>query len=197
MQKCKICGREFKTKRGLKVHMARKHKAEAQDQDKPQLQSQPQPQEIEELKTEIKALKSQLAQAQSQDQTQQILAQLARTMNELKEIVVSNPQLNDPQGLVDDAIGLVMAIANDSRTARSAGFSSGINTAVIKNEIERALNGQITFNEVINTVDNIWSWVKGYFTGDEAFQRSVREVERARQRAAKSIANKIEDEYKS
>jgi len=180
MYKCEICGKEFKTKRGLKVHKSRVH-AQAEPP------TQPQP-EIEELKAEIEALKSQLAQSQTQDQLQQVLGQIAKSVTELKEAIRSNPQ-----GLVEDAVGFVMAIANIPETAKSAGFSSGINTAVIKNQIERALNGQISFNELMTLIDNAWHWVKGYVVGDEAFQKAVKGVEEGKQKAVERVAERVEE----
>jgi len=149
-------------------------------------------QRIQELEKQLKeAKREQESQPQLQvQQLQETLTNLANAFTGLKEAIEGNPDK-----LLRDAKGLVMAIANDPQTARASGFSSGINTAVIKNEVERALNEQISFNELINLIDNGWNWVKGFFVGDEAFQESVREVERAKHRAAKSISDKIEEEY--
>jgi len=153
-----------------------------------------QQQEIQQLQTKIKELEAQLEASKKQEapiqQLQETLASLANAFVGLKEAIEGNPDK-----LLRDAKGLVMAIANDPSTARASGFSSGINTAVIKNEVERALNGQISFNELMNLIDNGWNWVKGFFVGDEAFQESVREVEKAKRKAAKSISDKIEEEY--
>lgn len=185
MPKCKICNKELRSKRGLKLHMERKHKSEPAESSSS---------EVQQLQARVKELEAQLekaqAQPQLQQQLQQTLASLADAFTGLKEAVEGNPEK-----LLRDAKGLVMAIANDPQTARASGFTSGINTAVIKNEVERALNGQISFNELINLIDNGWNWIKGYFTGDTSFQETIREVEEAKHRAVKSISDKIEEEY--
>jgi len=174
-------------------------KQTSKSEDKPRDKQEELAKEQEKLRQRIQELEEQLKEAkrkreqpqlQLQHQLQETLANLANAFTGLKEAIEGNPDK-----LLRDAKGLVMAIANDPSTARASGFSSGINTAVIKNEVERALNGQISFNELINLIDNGWNWVKGFFVGDEAFQESVREVEGAKRKAAKSISDKIEEEY--
>ncbi|MHC1624448.1 MAG: hypothetical protein ACXQS2_00325 [Methermicoccaceae archaeon] len=158
----------------------------------------------QELQQRIKELETQLAKLQQQQlqqqqiqqqlpaqQLQEVLSSMMNALNSLKEAVEGNPDK-----LLRDAKGLVMAIANDPSTARASGFHSGINTAVVKNEIERAMNGEISFNELINLIDNGWNWVKGFFVGDTAFQESVREVEKAKRKAAGKIADRLEEEYR-
>jgi len=174
-----------KKRKKTKAKQAEQSDIQQQQQEFQQLQAK-----IKELEEKLEAERKRQEQQQPIQQLQETLTNLANAFTGLKEAIEGNPDK-----LLRDAKGLVMAIANDPQTARASGFHSGINTAVIKNEVERALNEQISFNELINLIDNGWNWVKGFFVGDEAFGQSVREVERAKKKAAQSISDKIEEEY--
>jgi len=144
--------------------------------------------QISELKVEIERLKQEKSQS---DNVNQVLAQLIDTVSQLKQAIEAGAA--SAEKLINNAKGLVIAIANDPRIAKEIGYQTGINIATLQNTAQRIIEGKVSHQEVICAIDNIWNAVKGYFVGDQAYKELVEGIEGSKEEAKRKVADMVED----
>lgn len=123
---------------------------------------------IENVKGKVEELNKQppanQGQGQGQDEIEESLKELNKTVEKLSSKIDE-----DKEKVLNEARAAVVAIANDQDMAKKIGHQTGINAAVLQKQCERAANGEISYGEVLNMLDNAWNIVRGFFTGSRAF----------------------------
>ena len=171
--------------------MPRKRKSKKRSRKKTQPTKQELMDRIRQLEEELSKLKDRQA---IPSEMRQMFDQLMGAVNQLRGAIESGATVASEKAekLINDAKGLVIAIANDPKIARAIGYETGINVATLQNIAQRIIEGKVSHQEIICAIDNAWNIFKGYFIGDQAYKEVVGEVEKAKAKASEKVDKMVE-----
>jgi len=131
------------------------------------------------------------AETASGGDTDALLRTIVSEINALKEKVSEGGSVEQ---LLREATGLAIGFASDSKLAKAGGFTTGVDTAVMRTQLERGLKGELSLGEAMNVIDNAWSIVKGYTLAEEGLKKTIVEVDKEKRQSIKKIRDDILNE---
>jgi len=147
---------------------------------------------VQEIREELKKHPpAEADQAKGKDEIQESIKSLNKTVEKLASKIEE-----DKEKTLNEAKAAVIAIANDQQVAKKVGHQTGINVATLQKQCERAVNGEITYGEVLNMLDNAWNIIRGFFTGSTAFDEVIKGLSSKEDKGSDQVSDALGGDYR-